>query len=184
LISGEWIMSRCKFSIFAAVLFVSVATCADVHAQWLNAYGQGWYLQPRLEELARHTPYYALFPPVYYSHPVRWPYGCSPFAKLPGPRCDAAPSFAAAAPTARGIGDAGPSSAETARVAPLVIRNPFVPQPEWAAAPEGRSPPAPLVVRNPYVTQPGDGASPAEVHSGSVPLAQVAAPPRIAMPAR
>jgi hypothetical protein len=32
----------------------------------------------------RQPPYYALFPPVYYSYPVPRPYGYSPFAYPPG----------------------------------------------------------------------------------------------------
>ena len=38
-------------------------------------YGGGAYQRP---------PYYALYPPVYYSHPVARPYGYSPFAYPPG----------------------------------------------------------------------------------------------------
>ncbi len=40
-----------------------------------GGYGGGGYQRP---------PYYALYPPVYYSHPVARPYGYSPFAYPPG----------------------------------------------------------------------------------------------------
>lgn len=40
-----------------------------------GAYGNGNYYR---------IPYYALFPPVYYSYPVARPYGYSPFAYPPG----------------------------------------------------------------------------------------------------
>ena len=54
-----------------------------------GGYGLGYfnygYNQPRI-------PYYALYPPVYYSYPVARPYGFSPFAYPPGVMTpDAAP---------------------------------------------------------------------------------------------
>lgn len=45
---------------------------------WADGYG--WYWLYRREPV----PYYALYPPVYYSYPVPRPYGYSPFAYPPG----------------------------------------------------------------------------------------------------
>jgi len=46
-----------------------------------------WAYQPRSTYIAvRDTiPYFALHPPVYYSHPVYRPYGLSPYADFPVP---------------------------------------------------------------------------------------------------
>jgi hypothetical protein len=165
---GDSIMNRCRMLISAAVLFLLLAGCGDAQAQWPGAWGwggQGWYLAPRVDQLARHVPYYALFPPVYYSHPVRWPYGCSPLARLPGVCAD--------------FGEI----AGIARVEPLTIRNPFVSQPELAAEPVRQSSATPLVVRNPYVDQPSEAPLEGNLPSGSSPVAQLSVP-AIATPPR
>jgi hypothetical protein len=48
-----------------------------------GAYGLGFYNYNDYNGYYR-VPYYALYPPVYYSHPVARPYGFSPFAYPPG----------------------------------------------------------------------------------------------------
>lgn len=48
-----------------------------------GAYGMGFYNYNDTSGYYR-VPYYSLFPPVYYSHPVARPYGYSPFAYPPG----------------------------------------------------------------------------------------------------
>ena len=74
-------------------------------------------------------PYYAMFPPVYYSQPVARPYGYSPFAYPPGyvtPALQPLP--------------------------PKEVLNPYVPRPRKAAAVD-RTASAPKVLINPYVVQ-------------------------------
>jgi len=107
-------MTRSGVLIAAAVLFQLLAGCGDVQAQWPGAWGwagQGWYLFPRDSRLEK-LPYFALFPPVYYSYPVRRTYGYSPFASLP--------EYATSETTRVEL-------LETRQVEPLLIRNPFVP---------------------------------------------------------
>ncbi len=164
-------MNRSKSLIAAAALFLFLAGSGDVQAQWPGAWagwGQGWYLAPYRDQLQK-LPYYALFPPVYYSHPIRYTYGCSPFARLPG-FCD----------------DGGQCCAAAAdRAEPLVVRNPYVNQREFAATSETRSSVAPLVLRNPYVDQPAERDSADEGPSvASAPVAQLSPAPRVLMPSR
>ncbi len=87
-----------------------------------------------------NAPYFALHPPVHYSHAVQRPYGLSPFAYPPG----------LASATSVGV------------VEPLRIRNPYVANAslEGAYADSVR----PLRIVNPYVARPGDtGVSPEAV---------------------
>jgi hypothetical protein len=50
-----------------------------------GAYGMGFYnYNNSLSDSYYRVPYYSLYPPVYYSHPVARPYGYSPFAYPPG----------------------------------------------------------------------------------------------------
>lgn len=84
----------------------------------------------------RQIPYFAEFPPVYYSYPVPRPYGYSPYAYLPNVMT---PEVACAAE-------------------PLTIDNPYVPQsgetPQRPAADQTTATrQAPLVIDNPYFTQ-------------------------------
>ncbi|MCE9526566.1 MAG: hypothetical protein K8R36_10985 [Planctomycetales bacterium] len=94
-------------------------------------YGQGYYA-----ETGRVPPYFALHPPVYYSHQIiRRPMGASPFAY---PSWYAPPAVQAAA-------------ADAAYVAPqpLLVTNPFVKGPAPANA--SIEQPTSLEVTNPYV---------------------------------
>lgn len=79
---------------------------------------------------SERLPYYALFPPVYYSHPIRHPYGHSPFARLPEL----------------------PSVLEVRSEGPLAVKNPFCglesPRPKDETPGSG-----PLVVKNPHFGQ-------------------------------
>ncbi len=77
-------------------------------------------------------PYFALYPPVYYSQPIPRPYGFSPYAYPPGTM-----------------------TPEAIRVQPLMVTNPFVPQ--LAAAERPTTTTGPLRIRNPYVAQPETG---------------------------
>ncbi|MCA9231101.1 MAG: hypothetical protein KDA57_10640 [Planctomycetales bacterium] len=84
--------------------------------------------------LSQNVPYYAAFPPVYYSAPVPRPYGYSPFAYPPGVM-----------------------TPEVAEVAPLEISNPYFPSSTETAAGESdkvtelSAPQQPLAIVNPFV---------------------------------
>ena len=130
------------------VLGFSLAGAGEVHAQCnapglLGSYGYGYgygfgFDVGRLYGvLAQNVPYYAAFPPVYYSAPVPRTYGYSPFAYPPG---TATPEIAA--PT----------------VAAKEILNPYVPASTTAEKEEvvdkvtrSDSTPQPLAIANPYV---------------------------------
>lgn len=77
-------ISLFRIGIFSAVVLCTVGgPCFG----WWPIGGWGpWGLFPgfgaRTSDFER-LPHFSLFPPVYYSHPVRYPYGSSPFARLP-----------------------------------------------------------------------------------------------------
>lgn len=104
---------------------------------------QAWYGNlPRSVYTSDPVPYFALHPPVYYSHPVARPYGYSPFANPPGTRTP----------------EVGPP--------PLIVANRWIPQP--AAVPSCARAAEPLVVRNPYVDEPSlAGPSPVGISEAS-----------------
>ena len=123
-----------------------LAACAGATpARAFDGYGYGYggfglgYLYNNLQY---NVPYFAAFPPVYYSYPVPRTYGYSPFAYPPGVMT--------------------PEVIET--VEPAIFENPYVP----SSAPEKQAKPAekrdstvaaptasePLVIVNPYVTEP------------------------------
>jgi hypothetical protein len=89
----------------------------------------GWWPDLSLQD---DQPYFALYPPVYYSHPVPRPYGFSPYAYPPGTM-----------------------TPEAIRVQPLMVFNPFV-APSAATGPSATMA-GPLRIRNPYVDQPETG---------------------------
>jgi hypothetical protein len=97
---------------------------------YYGAYDSPGYATP-------YPPYFALYPPVYYSHHVARPYGYSPFAYPPG----------IMTPESRREPRQEPEPA--ASRAPLRIVNPYVVQTEEIPAPPAPQParPAPKVVR-------------------------------------
>jgi hypothetical protein len=118
-----------------AILFFSVvliATSGVCQAWWpyTGSYS-GWFpgFFPRSSDLER-LPHYAIFPPVYYSHPVPRSYGGSPFASLPEV----------------------PVS-ESSPIQPLLVRNPYVASPAGTEVAEPSSTGGALIVRNPFVGQ-------------------------------
>jgi hypothetical protein len=85
-------------------------------------------------------PFYALFPPVYYSHPVGRPYGYSPFAYPPGimtPAVAPTPAKQVANPYVprKPASQAGERTAAVARE----IINPYVRRSQVALAPRDES---------------------------------------------
>ena len=104
----------------------NVATAAygpyfSYHGPW--AYG--YYQQDRYRQSA---PYFALYPPVYYSYPVARPYGYSPYAWLPGTV----------------------AASEARPIRPLLTRNPYVPSEVVATLAAPRQIPTPRRMSNPY----------------------------------
>ncbi len=119
-------------------LVFSVAAANDARAQYGLGYGgYGAFDVGQLYRvMAQNVPYYAAFPPVYYSAPVPRTYGYSPFAYPPGTM-----------------------TPEIVQAAPLEINNPHVPASTVAPAENENIDkttrleirPEPLVVMNPYV---------------------------------
>jgi hypothetical protein len=112
-----------------AVVFAAKGVC---QAWWPSAWGNSGWLggySPWLSDLER-LPYFALHPPVYYSHPVPRTYGYTPFASLPDL-----------------------TIFEARQADPVTIRNPYVAS-SGAAAEAIAASGAPLVVRNPFVDRP------------------------------
>ena len=136
----------------AIVAAMAAATCAaaDRASAQCGGYGMGgygyWDIGRLYSVLADNVPYYAAFPPVYYSHPVPRTYGYSPFAYPPGvmtPEVESAaplaienPYFSGtsstaaeeARPAASDAGKVDRTTSASPRVAPLLVVNPFVRQ--------------------------------------------------------
>jgi hypothetical protein len=137
--------------LLAVCLAASFAAARPAAAQYGGAcyggYGGwgAWDIGRLYGVLAQNVPYYAAFPPVYYSLPVPRTYGYSPFAYPPGVM-----------------------TPEVEMVEPLAINNPYVKgveasqavdaKPATKAAPPDRTTsaqpavPRPQVIVNPFVT--------------------------------
>jgi hypothetical protein len=130
--------------VLLAAMFVALPTpqaqaCQGCGGGWGNGWGyDSGYLY---NTLAYNVPYFAAFPPVYYSYPVPRTYGYSPFAYPPGVMTP----------------DVVMESSQ-----PIEIINPYVPssQQEKAKTQADKTAdtakdrqPEPLVILNPYVTQ-------------------------------
>ena len=138
---------KMKLGMILAVLMMVGALAPSANAWygggsfWCGAY-PGYWLPPTL--LQERPPYFAFYPPVYYSHAVYAPYGVSPYPR--------GAHVAAAEPTV---------------VVPLTIKNEYV-EPEVLAASVDRLKPDPLRIANPFVSPEGN-QSPAESQVGSRP---------------
>jgi hypothetical protein len=136
-----------------AVVAASAGAAGRAEAQYAygcaggyGGYGWGaWDIGRLYSVLADNVPYYAAFPPVYYSVPVPRTYGYSPFAYPPGvmtpevveavePLSIVNPYFQESSATAA-EGDAAPADQTT------------------QSAPAEKEAPKPLLVINPYVEQ-------------------------------
>ncbi len=134
-------IARFGLVLVLAIAF-SVVESSEVNAQCGiqgGAYGYGGYgfdVGRLYGVLARNVPYYAAFPPVYYSAPVPRTYGYSPFAYPPGTRTPDLPTPTVAAKEILNPYVKKSSVAEKAPVdkvtqrdhkpEPLAIVNPFV----------------------------------------------------------
>ncbi len=114
-----------------------------------------------------NLPFYALYPPVYYSYPIRYSYGRTPFAWGPyghGSRVYGSRGYCADVPVAR----VRPRRVPT----PLVVRNTYVRGIAAAEPAANRSARKPLRIVNPFV-------SPAK-SSRTIPTALVGLPTALA----
>ncbi|MEM9657586.1 MAG: hypothetical protein AAF961_04410 [Planctomycetota bacterium] len=131
--------------LFVIVAASPLALANNASAQWgyggYGGYGFGgfWDIGRLYGVLADNVPYYAAFPPVYYSYPVPRTYGYSPFAYPPGyttpdVAIDAPPPLAVNNPYTEKKAEDLPSqssdavdrTAAAAAPTPLVIYNPYV----------------------------------------------------------
>ena len=146
----------------AAIVSAATALGGQAHAQ-CGPYGGGWggygaWDMGRLYGiLADEVPYYAAFPPVYYSQPVPRTYGYSPFAYPPGVMT--------------------PDVVEA--VEPQVIDNPYIESVPSAEGPAMVAPESvdqttsvtpvrgPQVILNPYVSQTGGASGMASTATGA-----------------
>jgi hypothetical protein len=129
--------------LLTAVLTASLAAGNRAQAQCgVGAYGFGhgyWDIGRLYSVLADNVPYYAAFPPVYYSYPVPRTYGYSPFAYPPGvmtPDVEVEPLVienphvdgAEVAPEAEEVAPApaDPTTSVKRQRGPQVVINPFV----------------------------------------------------------
>jgi len=119
-----------------AVLAVSLATSSSAMAYWPAwpyscntdaAWAYGWSGASWCSR--DQVPYFALHPPVYYSQPVRRPYGLSPFAWPPVVRF----------------------SERRSPPAPLLVRNPYASADNSSLTDVERARRPPLRIVNPYV---------------------------------
>jgi hypothetical protein len=142
-------MTMRRVLLLAAVVAASAGTADRANAQGAfgcaGGYGYGygaWDVGRMYQVLANNVPYYAAFPPVYYSLPVPRTYGYSPFAYPPGvmtpevvvadPVAIENPYFSGTSGTAS-TGDAKASQAPVdqttaapVKQGPQVIVNPYV----------------------------------------------------------
>lgn len=131
--------TRFTLAMFLAVACMQLTTDSAQAQQGLyGGYGYGAYDVGRLYRvLADNVPYYAAFPPVYYSVPVPRTYGYSPFAYPPGVRT---PEIAA---------DAMPVEIINPHFQPTSTSEPEVKADQMTEASNSMQP---LVVVNPYLT--------------------------------
>jgi hypothetical protein len=119
----------------AAVLVFCLAGSARAEGPYYGGWGGGCWYPPSVAYSPERLPYFALYPPVYYSSQiVPRTYGQSPFA---WPPVVPAPEEAAA-----------PAAASPPSPPPLRIINPYVAQPNEVSKPAAARSPAhvPLVV--------------------------------------
>ena len=149
---------RLRVCLILAVAATASLAGSSAKAQFFGGCGFGGYGFgsgiPYSVNVQDSPPYFAMYPPVYYSHPVPRPYGFSPFAYPPGM---ATPNgvvlySSTVMPNRQARHRVKPQTTvgKTA-AAPLVIENPFVRKEGQLAAkasvkPSGKAAPQPLVV--------------------------------------
>ncbi len=137
---------RLKACLFLAVVAATSLASSSAKAQFFGGCGSGYgwgYGIPYNVYGQDSIPYFALYPPVYYSHPVPRPYGFSPFAYPPGVTTPNGVAFYSSntfSPQARHRVNS--RAAVKTAAAPLVIENPYF-QKEGKAMARSASPPQP-----------------------------------------
>jgi len=114
-----------------AAFFVA-NTASAAHGPYFGYPGYAywpWYQFPLKTVVNSTLPYYAVYPPVYYSYPVARPYGHSPYAYPPG---TPTPSKHVSAPVR--VRAAYAAREKRAEVSPKRIKNPFVDSPGSSGA--------------------------------------------------
>jgi hypothetical protein len=127
-------IARVNLWVVCGVLLAGCVFTSSAHAQFLSGggYGLGFFNYGQNDGFNQNRiPYYALYPPVYYSYPVARPYGYSPFAYPPGTMTPQAAPQAAA----------------------VEYRNPFVPSDSNPQPAADKSASVPRTYINPYVVQ-------------------------------
>ena len=138
-------MNRHRF--FSVLLAIACSGCltSTAAAQCFGTgYGTGYFDVGRLYQQLRiaQVPYFAAFPPVYYSHPVPRTYGYSPFAYLPHVQTPEivesvqpqeivnphVPAGVKDVPTRQKEEDRGLTTQVGGQVQPLLVINPYVAQ--------------------------------------------------------
>ena len=79
------LLLACLAASFAAAR-PAAAQCDACYGGYGGGYGGYWDIGRLYSVLSQNVPYFAAFPPVYYSYPVPRTYGYSPFAYPPGVR--------------------------------------------------------------------------------------------------
>ena len=139
-------------TLLLALAVAATAASIDRASAQCAGYGGGygfgaWDVGRLYSVLADNVPYYAAFPPVYYSYPVPRTYGYSPFAYPPGvmtpdveiaqPMTIENPYFEGEAEEVEPKIEPAPADETTSNaqpVRPLVIMNPYVTDAKLAAA--------------------------------------------------
>jgi hypothetical protein len=111
----------------AVVLLLGLGSTAN--AQWgcggfggLGGFGYGYGGAYAMNP----PPYFAVFPPVYYSYPVSQPYGLSTFGNWGGGYNMSSMVVSTGGYRRYGRTAAAPQTARVARAKPVIIENPFV----------------------------------------------------------
>lgn len=123
----KWLTRACLIAAAAWGMSAGKAE-AQFGPGYLGGYGYRMGLYSRM--ITEPPPYFAMFPPVYYSFPVARPYGYSPFAYPPGTM-----------------------TPEAAQPIAKEVLNPYVPRRSPVSKAEDRTASAPLEILNPFVEQ-------------------------------
>jgi hypothetical protein len=131
-------LAACLAASFAAARPAAAAQYGDACYGGYGGWGYGgyWDIGRLYAVLANNVPYYAAFPPVYYSVPVPRTYGYSPFAYPPGvmtPEVEIAEPLSINNPYVNGV-DAMPAAdaepAQSAAPADRTTSAPTAPRPQ------------------------------------------------------
>jgi hypothetical protein len=124
-------LARVNLWVVCGTLLVASLSASSAKAQFMSGggYGLGFFNYGNTGLYFERIPYYALYPPVYYSYPVARTYGYSPFAYPPGTMTpQAAPSAAAAEYINPYVPKSPKTTSDRTASAARVYYNPYVAQ--------------------------------------------------------